>query len=205
MIVFFKNIIFFLIAISLFITLNSYSQNVVFMHNNDKCIETKKLTLDSALSFYNSFKNTNITVKFRCINTSMQARPQMSYLFKKNNEFLLVMNNNLSRTGIDICNLPFDALIGLFGHELAHLLQFQQMTDWQINTTGIKYLSKKNKRMLETKTDSIAIINGLGKYILSFRNYIDTSSTISASYKKKKTELYLTADDIKRIMNNTHR
>jgi len=64
--------------------------------------------------------------------------------------------------------LSFDAQIGVLGHELAHIIDYEQRSNTQLIWMGICYLFESFRMQLERQTDMRAIERGLGFQLLAW-------------------------------------
>lgn len=162
-------------------------------------------TFHKALSYYPEIDSTTIEIKNKTFCASMMARPQISYFFCKNRKYYIYINNSVSKTGFLPYNLPDSALTGIFGHELAHIYHFQNISRTNMIKFTFQYLSKSHIKKIERQTDSITISKGLGNELLVFRNYIDTCLSINIKYKKKKENLYLSKAELLKLIDDINK
>ena len=94
--------------------------------------------------------------------------------------------------------LPFDAQIGVIGHEYGHIIDYMSKNFFMVCYTGIGYMFKSYRSKLENKVDNITISHGLGWQIYHFTAYIQLKSDASDEYKKYKKENYYSKNDLKR-------
>jgi hypothetical protein len=69
-------------------------------------------------------------------------------------------------------NLPFNAQVGVIGHELAHAADFSAMTSLDIIAHVVKNVSAKYIDRFEYNTDAICIAHGLGYQLLSWSSFV---------------------------------
>jgi hypothetical protein len=88
-------------------------------------------------------------------------------------------------------NLPPRARVGVIAHELAHVLQFQKRTRWQLLRMTLRYLRKSFRQSIERGADLTAIDHGLGHelyehavYIRSIPGYEARRPAINEQYLK---------------------
>lgn len=162
-----------------------------------KIIEQQALT---ALSHYPELQQTAIRFVFRRLNKSvMAARPVVRRLFGDKRMYDIIINPvfKLPHSIEPIHQLPDDVLIGWFGHELGHILDYEERTVWGIARFGLLYgLSKRYIRKAERVADTFAVNRGMAPYILSTKEFILGHSDLSPRYKNKIARLYLSPDDI---------
>jgi hypothetical protein len=99
-------------------------------------------------------------------------------------------------------DVPFNAQIGVIGHELGHIIDYEKRTKSGIFARGIDYLSHKRKKAFEYKIDSITIEKGLGWQLYEWAQYSMIDNKISTEeYKKYKRETYMQPEMIRKYMN----
>lgn len=156
-----------------------------------------------ALMFYPEFAETSIVVKRRNIKTTMQCRPSIGSFFKskENRTYRIFVNNDsLGRDGVVFEELGFNAQVGIFGHELAHVLDYESKNNAQIAVMGLQYLNDRKRREIEQDIDMLAIQRGLGHQINDFAVYVFEESKASESYKAYKKRFYLQPMQIRDIL-----
>ncbi|TYR36497.1 hypothetical protein FXV77_08275 [Sphingobacterium phlebotomi] len=165
-----------------------------------KVIEQSAL---KALSHYPELKHTHIRFLFsrKLKKSVMAARPVINTLLQSHDKrvYDILINPvfKLTQSIEPIHHLPADVLIGWFGHELGHLMDYEQRTVWGIAKFGLLYwLSKGYVRKAERVADTFAVNRGMAPYILSTKEFILGHSELSTRYKQKIARLYLSPDDI---------
>jgi hypothetical protein len=69
-------------------------------------------------------------------------------------------------------NLPFNAQVGVIGHELGHVLDFSSMITLGVVKHAARSVSSTYVDHFEYRTDSICIAHGLGYQLLSWSSYV---------------------------------
>lgn len=161
----------------------------------------------SALNHYPELNNTRIRFKFtRSLNGSiMAARPQVSTLFgtRKNRAYDVLMSPvfKLKNSIEPLHQVDPKVLIGWIGHELGHIMDYEQRSTWGIARFGLLYwLSKRYIRKAERVADTFAVHRGMAPYILATKDFILSHSGLSPKYKDKIARLYLSPDDIIQVV-----
>jgi len=157
----------------------------------------------TAIGYYPELKQVNIKVRYGNIKTTMQCRPRWDFLFhkKEKRSYVMYIGNKIKNSnGILYRNLPLNAQIGVVGHELAHIIDYQRMNNLQLCRFGIDYLTSKKKREIENRIDLIAIHRGLGYQIRDFSKYVFEESGASFEYLKYKMKFYFRPYQIKEIL-----
>lgn len=160
-----------------------------------------------ALSHYPELKNTHIRFVFthRLKRSVMAARPAFWSLFRKRDKrvYNILINPvfKLNDHSDPIHNIPDSVLIGWIGHELGHIMDYEQRNTWSMAAFGISYgLSKKFIREAERTADMFAVNRGLGLYVAATKNFILENADLPQNYKDKIAELYLSPDDIMEVV-----
>lgn len=133
-----------------------------------------------ALSFFPELKNTSI--EFRVIKTCkapLTTVPSFTSVLKspKDRKYIITIRNLQSKNLEPILfeNLPYNAQIGVIGHELSHVVDFSRQSSLQLITDGINHISYKYVDHFEYRTDSICVAHGLGYQLLEWSKYVRLS------------------------------
>jgi len=156
----------------------------------------------AAFQFYPELSQVNISFVEKKISTSMAARPKILSLLRarEHRKYVIYFNNNENKmTDILPENLPFDARVGVLGHEMAHVTDYEKLSTIEIIFYGIRYFNRSQRRIIEYRTDSIAVAHGLGYQLQHFAEYVQSSS-ISDDYKSYKRDIYMTSEEIEVLM-----
>ena len=176
-------------------------RNVFYQHKTIPVLiepEIKK-----ALSFYPELKDTPIDFVFDP-NTSksiMLSQPVLKSFLRgqKNRTYVVKINPLFAMVhhSMPIQNVPPDILTGWFGHELGHILDYSQRSNFEMVGFGIKYLSSDRFVMqAERNADTYAVNHGLGNYIIKTKNFILNNVDLPLVYKERVKRLYLSPQQI---------
>ncbi|QNL49017.1 hypothetical protein H8S90_20035 [Olivibacter sp. SDN3] len=156
-----------------------------------------------ALSYFPELQETHIkfTFKKRIKKSIMQAQPLLGSLIGKKEKRIYKINISalfqLTNTAIPIHQLPDSIMIGWIGHELGHIMDYEQRSTINLIGFGISYvLSNKFVRKAENTADTYAVNNGVGHYIIETKRFILDHADIPQTYKDRIARLYLSPDDI---------
>lgn len=194
-----------LILINLFFFQICHSQCYEFkasmsLCNVDHCCIPAFLekAVSSALSHYPELKEVDIKFKYSNIKTTMQTRPELKSLLSKGHRQYTVWVDNYceNHNGIVICEVPDHAWTGLIGHELAHIVCFEKMSNKQLAWYGLRYLNRHFHRKFERETDKVAIAHGLGAELLDWSAYVSSASPANDAYRKFKMRYYMHPEEI---------
>lgn len=159
------------------------------------------LPMEYASAHFPELEGVHIEVRRKRIGTLMAARPKIDFLFRKKEERRYVvfitddpdMNAGLIFDGMSEC-----AQAGVLGHELSHILTYNEKNNWQMLLFGIKYIFKKKE--IEAETDIIAMQHGFGDQLIEYTHYIHKSPHTNRKYLKNKKEHYLSANEMAKIL-----
>lgn len=152
-----------------------------------------------ALSHYPELAETHIRFEESPINTTLNVRPAINSLLfdnQKNREYIIRINDQLKDSTINISQVPFEAQIGLFGHEFAHIVDYSHQNVWGMFSRLISYLSKEKKQAYEKQTDRVAITHGLGLQLHEWSHFVLFQSNAKVAYKSFKKFMYLQPQEI---------
>lgn len=143
---------------------------------------------------FSDLHNCRITIKNKNLNTTMAARPRFFSLLlgKKNRRYLILVNKNEAFKGVLLKDVPTDAGIGLFAHELMHIRDYESRKVTGVMQRGVQYLSRKGKTKVEHYTDSLTIAAGFGQNLYRWAVYVLHDSDACDEYKSFKSEVYMT-------------
>jgi hypothetical protein len=88
-------------------------------------------------------------------------------------------------------NLPFQAKVGVIGHELCHVIQYNNCSRTELLKTTLNYIKASFQRQIERSADQMAIEHGLGMelyahaaFIRSIPGYVEKRKEINRNYLK---------------------
>lgn len=173
-----------------------------YKHNKEIPSVIERQTL-IALSHYPELKDTRIRFTFtrKLKRSVMAARPVVPSLFKKREErtYNVLINPvfKLEHSFETIRQIPDSVMIGWIGHELGHIMDYENRSTWGLLGFGISYgLSKKYIRKAERIADRFAVAHGLGEHLVATKSFILDHTELPQAYQEKIAALYLSPDDI---------
>lgn len=162
------------------------------LENNKVFVEDYKTQCLKALSFYPELKDVNIEFREAGIGTTLAARPILSSFFNTDYERKYeVIFNNANDCEVPFSELPEEGQIGILGHELAHILDYETKSFGQLLVTGCFYINAHSIRNYERGIDRVTVERGLGKKLHDAYHYILEESQASLKYKEFKKFTYL--------------
>lgn len=154
-----------------------------------------------ALQYYPELEETSIEFRRKKIGTLMAARPKLNFIFRKRakREYVIFIN---TLPGNECNHLLKDMTVcaktGIIGHEYAHILTYEEMSNGRLLLFACTYLFRKKK--IERETDLIAVERGLGDQIMDFNRHIFRSEHASKKYLRKKQRNYLSIAEIEMLL-----
>lgn len=145
-----------------------------------------------SLSHYPELKNARIKFCYSRIFTSMKAVPTMGFLFKKkeNRNYRIVMNSKTCM-GLNVMQrTSIQALTGVLGHELGHIKDYSELSNFKLMKLLVGYISKKGRIATEIRADKIAVEHNLGKELLEFTKFIYQDECMNPKYIRYKKKYY---------------
>ena len=120
----------------------------------------------------------DITIEFRIkhVTTPLASRPAWTSIFKSRSSRKYVITisdkSNKQLSPILFAALDFDAQVGVIGHEISHVVDFNRKNSFGLLRIGIGNLSLKFLDRFEFSTDSICIAHGLGYQLLAWSIFV---------------------------------
>jgi hypothetical protein len=140
--------------------------------NNKQIDSIFKPQISGALMFYPELKNIKIKFKIKKAITPLSARPRVWATFQKpkNRKYLIVISSaSISKLEpILLKNLSFNAQVGVLGHEISHIADFNQRKGLYFVKLLFMQFSKKAMDIFENNTDKRTIEHGLGYQLLAW-------------------------------------
>ncbi|MCG8580275.1 MAG: hypothetical protein MI866_10175 [Bacteroidales bacterium] len=149
--------------------------------------------------------NCKIKIKSKKLKTTMAARPHFLSLLmgKRNRRYVILVNKKESFKGVHLKDVPSDARVGLFAHELMHIRDYESRKVTGVMERGFQYLSQNGKKKVEHYTDSLTIAAGFGQHLYEWASYVLHHSDACEEYKSFKSEVYMSPVTILSQMEST--
>ncbi|RFC54436.1 hypothetical protein [Brumimicrobium aurantiacum] len=168
-----------------------------------------KREAEFALSHYPELEDVRIEIKFKknIKKSTMQARPKFGSFFKtrRKREYVILISEKfkISDKEFATVDVPTDVMIGWIGHELGHIMDYQNRSKLNLVWFGLKYLfSPTHIVEAERAADTFAVNHGMEEYILKTKNFILNHADISSKYKLRIQKFYLSPEEIMEIVNH---
>ncbi len=179
------------------------------MSKKKKIDSTFEMQIRAALLFYPELNNTKIKFRVKKTVVPLQARPRIWAIFQrpKNRQYLVTISNKSSGRlePILLKNLSFNAQIGVLGHELSHVADFQQRKGLYFVKLLAMHLSIRSMDTFENNTDRRCIAHGLGYQLLAWSVEVRKNLNIEQwggtnSSGTLARERYMSPESIKKII-----
>ena len=167
----------------------------------------------TALSHFPELKNVHIVFRIKKAYSGLTTKPNFAGVFKRKDHrtYVITISNETIDTlkPLLLQNLTFEQQVGVIGHELSHVVDFNSKNFPQTIGVGIGHISKKYLDSMEFNTDRICIQHGLGKYLLVYSKHVRETMHVhnwrGGDYVNKgnrngKYERYMNPDTIEKTM-----
>ena len=175
---------------------NLDSLKLIYGQNKHLLKEYELQTL-IALSYYPELTDEHIWFTYGSINSTAQTTVTLGSIFKKiNKQYIIIINNDIKKTGLLLSDAPFDAQVALIAHELSHVTDFYDRGLFDMVWWGISYLIVRHRMKIEIRADEITIHHGLGLQLYEWTDFVLNHSSANRRYLKMKKSKYLQPDEI---------
>jgi hypothetical protein len=173
-----------------------------YAHNKEIPAEFR-LPILTALAYFPELKSMHIHFVVKKAYTPLSTRPAFSSMIKqkKRRTYLVTISNQTIDTLNHLLykNLGFTEQVGVMGHELSHVVDFDSKNLFQSAGNAIGHLSKHFVDKMEYKTDLICIQHGLGKYLETYSMHV--RKTMHVENWRGVDHVFEKNDHIERYMN----
>ncbi|MDT7827799.1 hypothetical protein RQM65_03855 [Pricia sp. S334] len=156
-----------------------------------------------ALSHYPELAKTPITFKFKknIKKSTMQAQPLFGSLFttRKKRKYVVLISEKIKISGKEYLtrDVPKNIMVGWLGHELGHIMDYQNRSSLNLVWFGFKYtFSGSYLKEAERAADTYAVSHGMASYIVDTKNFILDNAEIQEKYKARIRKFYLSPEEI---------
>lgn len=162
-----------------------------------------------ALSFFPELKNTKIIFELKAGGAALETMPSFWSVFKKPKDrtyhITISTKTDPLFEPILLSNLSYDAQVGVLGHELSHVADFQSYNLWRFISHAIKYTFNADYGdKFEYNTDMICIQHGLGFQLLAWsvdtRQKLDIKQIMEKHKFDMTRERYMHPESIKKVI-----
>lgn len=171
----------------------------------------------TALSHFPELKDVHIVFRIRKAYTPLTTKPNFAGIFKRKGHrtYIITISNQTidTLTRLLFKNLTFEEQVGVIGHELSHVVDFNSKNFPQTVAIGFGHLSKKYIDRMEFNTDRICVLHGLGEYLLAYSKHVRETMHVhnwrGVDYVNKGNgnghyERYMNPETIEKYMSTAH-
>ena len=173
-----------------------------FAHNKNIPAEFRAPIL-KALSYFPELINLHIDFEIKKAYTPLTTKPSFTSVFKRRSHrtYVVTISNQTIDTLSHLLfkNLTFDEKVGIMGHELSHVVDFDKKNFFQTVRNGAGHLSSRFLDKMEYRTDLICIQHGLGKYLEKYSLHV--RRTMHVKYWRGVDHVFEKDGQIERYMN----
>ncbi len=158
------------------------------------------------MACYPELKHTTIHFRYadKMGNTVMKAQPAVQpFTRKETRAYVVRMRRDYKQHSelLSLHELPEAVLIGWLGHEMGHIMDYLDRSNFAMLGFGSGYLiSEKLMRRAEDRADTYAVKHGLGEYLITTRKFILRSTGMPEQYVQRISQFYHSPEALKLIM-----
>ena len=209
-------IFFFLLALACSVVSKSsapYRDSLQRFATNKKIPAQYQKPILTALSYFPELRNVHIIFKIKKQFSGLTTKPNVAGIFKRKDHrtYIIAISNQTIDTLKPMLfeNLTFEQQVGVIGHELSHVVDFNNKNFLQTLGLGIGHLSRRYIDRMEFNTDRICIRHGLGSYLLAYSMHVRDvmhvhnwrgSDFVNKGNGNGRYERYMNPDTIERYM-----
>jgi hypothetical protein len=153
-------------------------------------IQKFKAAFEKAASRYLEIQGLNIELRFcKTLFFTMRASIKAISFFSKNRIYIIKVN--LSRNDV-LPKLSDDDLVGWFGHELAHILDYEAMSNIELCIFAFKYVCNLKFRFsVEKRVNAFTYNNGFACELFGVWKKFISLDNVNKRYKNYIAKNYL--------------
>lgn len=171
-------------------SVNEHRINLKFTKKTERFVKPANY----AAAAFPELKGKQIEIRRKKIGTLMAARPKGNFFFQKreNRKYIIYITDEPGmNAGLLFKDMSECAQAGVLGHELSHILEYNELNNFQMLWFGIKYFFKRKE--IEERTDLTAMRRGFVDHLVEYTKYIHASPHTNKKYLRKKKKHYLSA------------
>ena len=164
-----------------------------------------------ALSYFPDLEKTKIRFKLnKSTGGIIATRPTVGSLLRRSSKrtYIVFISDSIKgRTMPMFANSDVNGQVGILGHELCHIVYFNNSTGFGLLGLAISHVSKKYMDRFEYNTDSMDIVRGLGYQLIAWNIYLHkkfsqmrTQSGTTPAPPAGLNKRYMSVEQIRRQM-----
>lgn len=133
---------------------------------------------------YPETRNLEIELKLkRDIFFTMRGAVKYSSLFSQKRRYYVYVNVNKKSL---LSKLNEENIIGWYAHELAHIIEYEKMSNWSLFKFTFKYIFNYNFRtQVEKRVNAFAFNNGFAEEIFNtWKKFLQLEDVVNSKYKR---------------------
>ena len=160
-----------------------------------------KYLFEEAKSRYKALDDVNISLRFsNGWFFTMQALIEPRSMLRKKRKYYVRIN--LKRTDI-ISKLSKDDILGWFGHEFAHVVEYEKMSNSKLFLFILRYIFDiKFRFFVERRVNVFAFNNGFAKELVGVGKKFLSVYSANSKYRKYIENYFPRWEDIKEVAQN---
>ncbi|NJO69949.1 MAG: hypothetical protein HC830_12320 [Bacteroidetes bacterium] len=111
------------------------------------------------------------------------------------------MNNKTCLGKTIMQRISPQAMTGIIGHELGHIVDYSKHTNFGLVKLLIGYISRQGRIHTELRADQIAVEHNLGRELLEFTEHIYQDACMNPKYIRYKRKYYNTPASLGNLVN----
>lgn len=184
---------------------------------NKEIPQEYRLPVLTALAHFPELKDVHIVFKIKKAYTPLTTKPRLGSIFKSkgNRTYVITISDKTvdTLTRLLYSNLDFDEQVGIIGHELSHVVDFDNKNFLQTIRNGIGHLSKEYIDRMEYNTDRICVQHGLGDYLEAYSRHVRETmhvhnwrgvDFVNKGNSNGQYERYMNPDTIEKYKSSLH-
>ncbi len=132
-----------------------------------------------ALSYFPELANTKIKLRIKNSPRGLiSTNPTFGSIFRRSSKrkYVIKIFEPSAQSKIPLfANAGTNGQVGIFGHELCHIVYFSNKTGLGLIGLGINHISVKYMDRFERNTDSADIVRGLGYQLMAWKRYLNNA------------------------------
>lgn len=163
-----------------------------------------ELAILLALSHYPELTDLHITFELNKGFIPLISRPTITSMLGKKKKWhykiFISDDNQFTYSEVLLKNIPFNAQVGIIGHELAHTVSYLHKSFTDMLSIAVNYVLKKYRSTFEKDTDKRCIQHGLGWQLYDYAIYTRTLPAMTPNQVEWIDQFYMNHHSIYNYM-----